>query len=256
MKGQAPRGWAGCLCVKIGVFCSQRPRLPTRSRQFFFPSPSLPPGWRPDHRRKPPPNLLTPSHTHPPSKPAPTRMATWASFTTIDDALTHNLTLALPGLDHARIRGGNVVVALFIGMREVMGARPPDAVLGVCARGEGACPGHRLPLDSSAQAFTCCVECSALVASADPNNVVARRAAGAVKGKHTPTGWVGLTTCRGPASPRPGGLSRRPYLTRTAATQPGCTLLTCPHLQTRLPRWRPPSRTPPVPRSTKPSRTT
>ena len=129
-------------------------------------------------------------------------MATWASFTTIDDALTHNLTLALLGLEHAHIPGGNRLVPRYIGLREVPGAQPPDAVLGVCARGDAACPGHRLPLDSSKHALACCVKCDALVAAAcGPSNW--RRAVGAVGGKPTPDGWVCLCTCHGPAPPLP-----------------------------------------------------
>ena len=70
-------------------------------------------------------------------------MATWASFTTIDEALTHKLTLALLALEHVRI-SCNEVAPRNIGLREVPGAQPPDAVLSVCARGDAACPGHPL----------------------------------------------------------------------------------------------------------------
>ena len=90
-----------------------------------------------------------------------------------------------------------------IGLRKVPGAQPPDAMLGVCARGDGACPGHRLPLDSAAKAFACCVVCDTIVGSAEGPNGAARRAAGAVPGQPTPKAWRCQRVCRGLVPPPP-----------------------------------------------------
>ena len=79
-------------------------------------------------------------------------MATWASFTTIDEAITHNVMLALLGLEHIKRTNLDNMVPRYIGLREAPGEQPPEAVLGVCARGDAACPGHRLPLRSAKQA--------------------------------------------------------------------------------------------------------
>ena len=132
-------------------------------------------------------------------------MATWASFTTIDDALTHH-TLALLGLEHVKMKGSNVVPR-YIGLREVPGAQPPDAVLGVCARGGAACLGHRLPLHAAMQTWTCCVKCGARVGSC---GTPFTRASGAAYGVRTPDGWVCDGTCRAvaPAPPLPDDWSR------------------------------------------------
>ena len=59
-------------------------------------------------------------------------MATHAAFTTIDEAITHNLTLALLGLEHARMNGKDVKPR-YIGLhRPARGAGCPAA--GRCAR--------------------------------------------------------------------------------------------------------------------------
>ena len=126
-------------------------------------------------------------------------MATWASFTTIDEALTHNLMLALLGLEHAHVSGDNMLVPRYIGLRQVPGAQPPDAVLGVCGRGNAACPGHRLPLRSAKQAT---------VGQSAGSASEARHAVGAVEGKPTPGGWRCRCVCRGTAPPRAGDPSR------------------------------------------------
>ena len=65
-------------------------------------------------------------------------MATYASFTTIDKAITLNLMLALLGLEYVQSRTHHNVSPRYIGLREVPGAQPPDAVLSVCARGDAA----------------------------------------------------------------------------------------------------------------------
>ena len=134
-------------------------------------------------------------------------MATWASFTTIDDALTHNLTLALLGLEHARISSKDVAPR-YIGLREVPGAQPPDAVLGVCSRGDAACPGHRLPLHSATQALACCIDCDALVGVSSGASADFMRAAGAAPGAPARAGWRCKYVCSRAARPRPDDPSR------------------------------------------------
>ena len=135
-------------------------------------------------------------------------MATHASFTTIDEAITHNLTLALLGLEYVKSVRLQSAIPRYIGLREVPGAQPPDAVLGVCARGDAACPGHRLPRDKAKQALTCCVECGALVGVKSDTLPGLLREAGAVLGTSTPDGRRCKCVCRGPAAPRPGDPSR------------------------------------------------
>ena len=160
--------------------------LITLLASFFFPAPGFPP----PHPTQLRPSLRTPSRTHPHVQTRP-KMATWASFTTIDEAITHNLTLALLGLEHVSSFSLHEGVPRYIGLREVPGAQPPDAVLGVCTRGDGSCPGHRLPLHSALQAFACCMECGALIGhNYCPTEIL--RAAGVVRGTPTP----GLTTSK------------------------------------------------------------
>ena len=171
----------------------EKRRGTARSVVFSTPSP-LEPGFPAQHATEPD-LLLTQTHAHPHQHPS--TMATWTSFTTIDDALTHNLTLALLGLEHGHLPSDNRLVPRYIGLREVLGVQPPDTVLGVCARGDAACPGHRLPLSSSQQALACCVDCGALVGSSQYHE------AGAVFGCSTPAGWVCGGTHRGGAPPAP-----------------------------------------------------
>ena len=129
-------------------------------------------------------------------------MGDHAAFTTIDEAITHPLTLALLGLEAAgRLQG---VAPRYIGLREVPGARPPDAVLGVCAVGDAACPGHSLPSRSAQLAFACCRECRALVGGTGVGRSSdARRAAGAGRGKPAAAGWVCQEGYRAPAQEAP-----------------------------------------------------
>lgn len=185
------------------VFCSQRSR-PCSPLALSFPV--SPPGVSaPIHPETLPPSLLIASHTHTHTH-VQTRlraMSTDASFTIIDDALTHNMTLALLGLEYVKSSRLNNVTPRYIGLREVPGAQSLVAVLGVCARGDAARPGHRLPLDSAMDAFACCVKCGALVANMHGSAV------GAVKGEPTTDGWVCFNKRRGLSPPPlPGDPSR------------------------------------------------
>lgn len=132
---------------------------------------------------------------------------TYVAFTPKSEALTHNLTRALLGLEHDKTRGINNTIPRYIDLREAPGAQPQDAVVGVCARGD-ACPGHRLPLDSAAHALTCCVHSGALLGESNGQSSAARRAAGAITGVATPDRWRCQRVCRGPFAPRPGDPSR------------------------------------------------
>ena len=97
------------------------------------------------------------------------------------------------------------MISRYIGLREVPGAQPPDAVLGVCARGDAASPGHRLPLHSAEHAFAC-EKSGALVGLSDE----AQRKASAIKGEPMPDGWRCCVGCRGPSPPPPPGDRSRP----------------------------------------------
>ena len=133
----------------------------------------------------------------------------WASLTSSDEAMTHNVTRALLGLAYVKRTHFDNVAPRYLSLREVPGAQPPDAVLGVCARGGAACPGHRLPLHWTTHAFVCCVKCGALVGDRYSRCNEVRRAAGAITGVGNPaSGWRCQAVCRGPAPPRPGDPSR------------------------------------------------
>lgn len=132
---------------------------------------------------------------------------TYAAFTSAAEARMHNLTRALLGLEH-KTSAFNRVAPRYIDLREVRGAQPPDAVLGVCARGDAACPGHRLPLHSASEAVACCIECGAILANTHCS-VEARRAAGAVEGKPTPRRVASQIHVPWPIRPAP----RRPFET-------------------------------------------
>ena len=115
------------------------------------------------------------------SKPAPTTtMATHASFATIDEAITHNLTLALLGLEHAPWLEAMWLPAASACARCRVRSHP--TLSWACARGDAVCPGHRLPLHTAKHALACCVECGTLVAHSAGSVAEVRRAAGAVSG--------------------------------------------------------------------------
>ena len=110
----------GRACVWGGRAEKRQVQVNATLLPSFFVVPQLSTAPRPRHQ--PAQALRTHART---SKHAPKTMATHASFTTIDEAITHNLTLALLGLEYVKSRTLQNVNPRYIGLREVPGAQPP-----------------------------------------------------------------------------------------------------------------------------------